>query len=82
MEHEMRQYPASDLDVDALAKHVGSIVLASGRESQGHLNYRIAETLSSKLGLDMLEMPGGHLGCAIEPAEFAAELMSALASHA
>jgi acetyltransferase/esterase len=79
MEHELRQYPRVDLDIDALAAHADRLVLAGGRESRGGLAYRTSQALASKLGLDLLELPGGHFGCVTQPAEFASELMAALA---
>jgi pimeloyl-ACP methyl ester carboxylesterase len=79
MEHELRQYPRVDLDLDALAAHVDRLVLAGGRDSRGGLAYRTSQALAGKLGLDLLELPGGHFGCVTQPTEFAAELIEALA---
>jgi pimeloyl-ACP methyl ester carboxylesterase len=79
MEHELRQYPRAELDIGALAAHPDRLVLACGRESRGHLTYRPNEVLARKLGLNILELPGGHLGWVTEHAQFAIELMDALA---
>ncbi len=81
MEHELRQYPRVDLDLDALAARTGKLVLAAGRESRGHLTYRTSEALAQKLGTDVVELPGGHIGCVTKPAEFATELVDALANR-
>lgn len=78
-EHELRQYPALKLDIGALTAHAGRILLASGRESRGYPCYDVNQELGKKLGLDVTEMPGGHAGSAAHPAEFAGELMQALA---
>jgi len=80
MEHELRQCPRVELDVDALAAHADRLVLAGGRESRGHLPYLPNEVLAKNLGLDILELPGGHIGCVARHTEFATELMNALAT--
>ena len=81
MEHELRQYPRVDLDLDTLARHTGKLVLAAGRESRGQLTYRTSQAVAQKLGLDVVELPGGHIGCVTQPAEFATELLQALTNH-
>ena len=78
-EHELRQYPPVDLDLDTLRAHASRIVPAAGRGSPGYPCYEVAAVLANKLGLELTEMPGGHLGCVAHPAEFAQELMQALA---
>jgi acetyltransferase/esterase len=78
-EHELRQYPALKLDIDALTAYADRIVLASGRESRGRPAYQVNVELRKKLGLDVIEMPGGHVGFVAHPAEFATELIQALA---
>jgi hypothetical protein len=79
MEHELRQYPRADLDIDALATRTDKLIVAAGRESRGHLTHRVSEALAARLGTDVLELPGGHVGCITQPTEFAAELLHALA---
>jgi len=77
-EHELRQYPAVDLSLDALRAHADRIVLVGGRESHGRPAYEVNVELGRKLGLDVIELPGGHLGCVAHPAEFACDLVRAL----
>jgi pimeloyl-ACP methyl ester carboxylesterase len=79
MEHELRQYPRIDLDIDALAARTGQLLLAAGRESRGYPTHRVTEALAGRLGLDVLELPGGHIGCVAEPTRFAVALTDALA---
>jgi pimeloyl-ACP methyl ester carboxylesterase len=79
-EHELRQYPAVDLDIDALTEHAGRILLAVGRESYGYPCCEVNRELSRTVGRDMVELPGGHLGCVTHPAEFAIQLERALAA--
>jgi len=78
-EHELRQYPAADLNLDALAAHADRIVLAVGRESAGYPCHDVNVELGKKLNRELLTLPGGHIGCITQPSAFAAELTSALA---
>ncbi|MFJ9011664.1 alpha/beta fold hydrolase [Streptomyces canus] len=80
-EHELRQYPAHSLDLGTLAAHAGRIVPMAGRESRGRPCYEVSVELGRRLGRDVIEMPGGHVGFVAHPAEFAAELVHALASN-
>lgn len=78
-EHELRQYPAVALDLDALKAHANRIVLMAGRESRGYPCYEVNVELAKKLGRDVIELPGGHIGYVTQPAEFARECVQALA---
>jgi pimeloyl-ACP methyl ester carboxylesterase len=77
-EQELRQYPAVGLDLDVLAANEERLVLAAGRESRGYPAHRVSVELGRRLGLPVIELPGGHLGCVTHPAEFAGELARAL----
>lgn len=77
-EHELRQYPAADLDLDVLTRHADRIVLAAGREGHGYPAHDVTTELARKLGRTVIELPGGHVGCVAHPAEFARELVHAL----
>ena len=78
-EHELRQYPAADLNLDVLKAHADNIVPMAGRESHGYPCYEASLELAKKLGLDLIELPGGHVGFSTQPAEFAREFVQALA---
>jgi acetyltransferase/esterase len=78
LEHELRQYPRTDVDLAALAAYAGKLVLAAGGESRGQLTYRCTQALAEKLGTGVVELPGGHIGCVTQPAEFATALRDAL----
>jgi acetyltransferase/esterase len=78
-ENELRQYPAIALDLDALEAHADRILPSAGRESRGYPCYEVNAQLSEKLGRDLLELPGGHTGYVARSAEFARELVQALA---
>ena len=77
-EHELRQYPAADLDLDRLKAHAGQIVPAAGRDSGGYPAHQVSVELGKKLGRDVIELPGGHLGYVAQPAAFARELRRSL----
>src|SRR3546814_14413477 len=72
-EHELRQYPAVDLDLDALKVHADRIVLMAGRESRGYPAHEVSVELANKLGRELIELHGGHIGFVTRPAEFARE---------
>jgi pimeloyl-ACP methyl ester carboxylesterase len=78
-EHELRQYPAVELDLDALIPRAERILPATGREASGYPAHDATVALGRKLGCDVIELPGGHVGCIAHPAEFAQELTQALA---
>jgi pimeloyl-ACP methyl ester carboxylesterase len=78
-EHELRQYPAVELDIDALKAHADRIMLMAGRESRGYPTYEVNVELGKKLSRELIELPGGHAGFLTQPAEFAREILQALA---
>lgn len=77
-EHELRQYPAIELDLDAIQTYADRITLAAGRDSGGHPCREVTAALADKLGRALLDLPGGHVGFLSAPAEFARELLAAL----
>jgi acetyltransferase/esterase len=82
LQHELRQYPAVQLDVDCIRANAARIIPAAGRDSTGTPAHDAAVQLAERLHRSLLKPPGGHLGCVSRPAEFAAELVSALAKAA
>jgi acetyltransferase/esterase len=74
-EHELRQYPAVDLDLDALKVSADRIVLTVGRESVGFPAHDATEELAKLLDRQAIVVPGGHLGFLSEPVEFAGALL-------
>ena len=77
-EHELRQYPAAQLDMDLLRARADRVVPAAGRESRGYPAYEVSRVLSNELGRNMVELPGGHVGYMTQPAEFGTALVQAL----
>lgn len=78
LEHELRQYPRVELDLDALATQVERMVLAGGRDAHTQMTYQPGKALAERLGLTLLDVPGGHLGFLAAPAEFAKALLNIL----
>ncbi len=78
-EHKLRQYPAGELDLDALKARATRIVLTVGRESRGYPACEATMEFAKQLGMDGVQLPGGHLGFVSRPAEFARELSKTLA---
>ena len=81
-EHELRQYPTVDLDLDTLTAHADRILPAAGRESHGYPCGEVNVELGKKLGRQVIELPGGHVGAMTQPAQFATELVQALPQRA
>ena len=80
-EHELRQYPAVELDLDALKARAERIVLVAGTESRGHPTYEVTLELARRLGRALHELPGGHVGFLTHPTEFAQELLQVLSGE-
>lgn len=77
-EHELRQYPRAPLDLAALQRLSGQLVLAGGAESRDHFPYFPNAELARRFGTRVVDFPGGHVGYATHPAEFAARLREVL----
>ena len=78
MEHELRQYPRVELDLAVLAAHARQILLVGGRDAQDKVSYQSNKALARQLGLDLVDVPGGHVGFMAYPTEFAVALIAAL----
>jgi pimeloyl-ACP methyl ester carboxylesterase len=81
-EHELRQYPATDLDLDALAALADRVLPAAGRQSHGLPCHQATVELAGALGRRLTELPGGHVGFATQPGDFADELRQLLQHRA
>jgi pimeloyl-ACP methyl ester carboxylesterase len=80
-EHELRQYPAAHLDLQPLQAHADRIIPAAGRDSHGYPCRQATEALAKQLDRQLIDLPGGHVGCVAQPADFAAELLQALSDR-
>lgn len=70
-ESEILAYPGFELDLAALAAASDRLVLAGGRESRDHHPYRPGVVLARRLGMRVVDFPGGHVGYVTHPEEFA-----------
>ena len=73
---------AAALDWDALATHSHRVLPAAGTESRGYPAYQAAVEVSKRLHRQLVQFPGGHLGCMTHPAEFAFTLIRTLTREA
>ncbi|MCX5199494.1 alpha/beta hydrolase [Streptomyces sp. NBC_00249] len=79
LEHILCPFTGSRPDVAALREARERLVLAAGRGSRGLVPlYGPAGRLAELTGAAFAEFPGGHVGCAERPAEFAARLLAVL----
>jgi acetyltransferase/esterase len=78
MEHELRKSPRIELDLAVLAAHARKILLVGGRDAQDKVSYQSSKALARQLGLNIVDLSGGHIGFMTSPAEFAAALIDAL----
>ena len=78
MEHELRQYPRAELDLDALMVRASRIVPAGGHDSHDQLTYQPNKMLARQLDRTIVDFPGGHLGFVSSPALFAQALIDTL----
>jgi pimeloyl-ACP methyl ester carboxylesterase len=77
MEHEFAMYDRYWLDFAALenASAKTRIVLAAGSVQRGHYPYRSAVAVADRLGMQVVEFPGGHGGYMTHPIAFAQRMM-------
>ena len=80
VEHELRQYPNYDWDLDAIGAQKSKLVLAVGEGSRADdlWTSRPSLKIAERYGLPILEVPGYHLGFLQDPAEFAGRIRSTL----
>ncbi|MFD7161493.1 alpha/beta fold hydrolase [Kribbella sp. NPDC059898] len=80
-EYELKTYPRYEPDLTVLSGLTDRLVLAGGKESRGLFPYRPNTVLAERLGLQVVDFPGNHIGYATHPVEFAAQLRALLASR-
>jgi pimeloyl-ACP methyl ester carboxylesterase len=68
------------LDLDALRANLSRVVVAGGSAGREYFPYRCAVALAGRLGLALVEFPGGHAGFVDYPDQFAAKLSDVLAA--
>jgi hypothetical protein len=80
VEHELRQYPNYDWDLDAIGAQKDKLMPAVGEGSLADHQWtsRPSVILAERYGLPVLEVPGYHLGFLQDSAGFAARIRTAL----
>lgn len=76
--HVLTSFTAYDPDLAALTASPARLTLAAGADSRGQLLHRTAQFLSRHTGSGFVEFPGGHVGVAEHPADFAGLLAETL----
>jgi pimeloyl-ACP methyl ester carboxylesterase len=80
LEHEYAMYDRYWLDFDALksAANQTRTVFAGGDAQREAYPYRSAAAVADKLGMRLVEFPGGHAGYVTHPKAFASKLREVL----
>jgi pimeloyl-ACP methyl ester carboxylesterase len=78
-EHGLLPIALYEPDFPALEAAPTRLIVAGGTASRGEFPHRTAVALAGRLGTQLLEFPGGHVGFLTEPVEFASVLTRALA---
>lgn len=81
LEYELKTYPRYEPDLATLEKLADRLVLAGGNDSRELFPYQPNTVLAARLGLEVVDFPGDHIGYAAHAAEFAAQLRSVLANR-
>jgi acetyltransferase/esterase len=80
-EHELRAYPRYVPDLGALSAVSDRLILAGGRDSRLNFPYRPNAVLAEALHSRLIDFPGGHVGYATHPTEFAKQLAEVLSAN-
>ncbi|MET9646983.1 alpha/beta hydrolase [Streptomyces syringium] len=80
--HTMRPFTrvVPDVTAAAAAAAAGRIVVAGGRASSTQIIHRPAAVLAERIGQELTQFPGGHIGYAKWPTEFAERLVGVFAA--
>ncbi|MBP2401197.1 alpha/beta fold hydrolase [Streptomyces syringium] len=78
--HTMRPFTRVVPDFAAVAAAAGRIAVAGGRASSTQVICRPAAVLAERIGRELTEFPGGHIGYATWPVEFAERLVGVFAA--
>lgn len=78
LKYETAQYTGQVIDWSIFAANRSQVVLLNGTDSVGFLPQSINAAIGAKINVSMTTIPGGHLGYAQKPTEFANTLTTAL----
>ena len=76
-EHELRQYPVTNFDLDQLRSRA-ELAFIVGAETADLMPHQVALSFADRAGAPSFVLPGGHVGYLTYPAEFAAGLAPVL----
>lgn len=79
-ENELAKYTAAEVDVAKLKAEAskGKVTLVHGLETENPFFQAVVAKLGGEIGVQIQGMPGGHLGFASKPKEFAVEVRKLL----
>lgn len=70
VEYEIRQYTHSDISLEDLSKHKDIVTLLNGTDSKGSFPQDVNFYIAEQTGIQILDIPGGHLGYVQKPEYF------------
>lgn len=73
--YEIRQYTESDISIEDFKKHKDIITLLNGTASKGSFPQEVNFYIHQETDIDIVDIPGGHLGYVQEPEGFAKVLL-------
>ena len=81
--HEIDQVRIYKLDCEILAKNKEKLIFTGGQQSKNYKPYRPLQVISQRVGLEIVDLPGGHVGYAASntAAAFALELHNLIETH-
>lgn len=76
IEYEIRQYTHSDIKLSDLIQYKDKIVLFNGTDSKGSFPQDVNFYINEQTDINLLDIPGGHLGYVQKPDGFAEVLLN------
>lgn len=73
--YEIRQYTTSDIQLSDFKPYLDRITLLNGEASKGSFPQDVNNYIAKQTGLDIVEIPGGHLGYVQDSEGFAKVLL-------
>ena len=74
--YEIRQYTESDISIEDLNQHKDIITLLNGTDSKGSFPQEVNFFIKDETGIEIVDIPGGHLGYIQKPEGFAEVLLN------
>lgn len=73
--YEIRQYTSSDIKLEDFKPYLNQITLFNGTDAKGSFPQNVNQYIADQLNLDIIDIPGGHLGYVQQTHEFANVLL-------